>query len=128
TEGLAHWREESARARAASMAAADEAAREGDRLPQAELALREGRERLAEGQRRLLVAEQTARLEESHRTHAQRAVQQLEFREARLTAERDDLPLPDAGELLQLHERVAGIAADLKRGQEALADAERRLP
>ncbi|SFW18000.1 chromosome segregation protein SMC [Nitrosovibrio sp. Nv17] len=126
--GVTHWREEAERARVACEAARDEAMRESGNLPQAESALRACQERLAEVHRYLLLEEQSGRLEESHRAHAERILQQLAARQARLEAERAALPQTDIGELSLLHEQAEDIAAGLAQKQEALAHAERQLP
>ncbi len=97
---------------------------ENEKLPLAESAFRLCQEKLAETQRNLLLVEQAAQLEESHRGHAEKNFRQLELRRTRLTAEHDAMPPPKIEELSHLNRETEETAAGLKHKQEMLAQTE----
>ena len=127
-DSLNRWRGELARASLTHEAGKQKAAAENEKLPLAESAFRLCQEKLNEIQRSLLLAEQTGQLEESHRAHAEKALQQLESRRERLLEEQGALPQPDHDGLSRLQRETEASAAELKQKQEALAQTENRLP
>ncbi|MEE9222556.1 MAG: chromosome segregation protein SMC [Nitrosomonadaceae bacterium] len=127
-ESLDRWREELERASLSLEVGKEKVAAENEKLPQTESAFRLCQEKLSEIQRSLLLAEQTEQLEESHRTHAEKALQQLESRRERLLEEQEALPRPDDEGLLRLQREVESTAAELKLKQESLAQTENQLP
>ncbi len=127
-ESLDRWREELERASLSLEVGKEKVAAENEKLPQTESAFRLCQEKLSEIQRSLLLAEQTEQLEESHRTHAEKALQQLESRRERLLEEQEALPRPDDEGLLRLQREVESTAAELKLKQESLAQTEDQLP
>lgn len=127
-ESLDRWRKELERASLSLEVGKEKVAAENEKLPQTESAFRLCQEKLSEIQRSLLLAEQTGQLEESHRTHAEKALQQLESRRERLLEEQEALPRPDDEGLLRLQREVESTAAELKLKQESLAQTEDQLP
>ena len=127
-ESLDRWREELKRASLSLEVGKEKVAAENEKLPQTESAFRLCQEKLSEIQRSLLLAEQTEQLEESHCTHAEKALQQLESRRKRLLEEQEALPRPDDEGLLRLQREVESTAAELKLKQESLAQTEDQLP
>jgi len=127
-ESLDRWREELKRASLSLEVGKEKVAAENEKLPQTESAFRLCQEKLSEIQRSLLLAEQTEQLEESHCTHAEKALQQLESRRERLLEEQEALPRPDDEGLLRLQREVESTAAELKLKQESLAQTEDQLP
>ena len=127
-DSLNRWRSELGQANLTHQAGKQKAAAENEKLPLAESAFRLCQEKLNEIQRGLLLAEQTGQLEESHRAHAERALQQLESRSERLLEEQGALPQPDHEGLSRLQREAEGSAAELKQKQETLAQTENRLP
>lgn len=124
---LAQWRREYECARVAHEAGKKKAAMENDTLPSADAAFRFCQQALAETQQSLLLLDQAGRLEESHRVHAEKSLQQFESRRARLQAEQDALPDPDAEELAALCRQTDAISSELKHKQETLAQTENLL-
>jgi chromosome segregation protein len=74
------------------------------------------------------LTEQTEQLEESHRTHAEKALLQLESRRERLLEEQEALPRPDDEGLFRLQREVESTVAELKLKQESLVQTEDQLP
>ncbi|TDI77669.1 MAG: chromosome segregation protein SMC [Betaproteobacteria bacterium] len=127
-ESLDRWRKELERASLTLEVGKEKVAAENEKLLQTESAFRLCQEKLSKIQRSLLLAEQTEQLEESHRTHADKALQQLESRRERLLEEQEELSLPDDKGLFRLQSEVESTAADLKLKQESLAQTEDQLP
>ncbi len=127
-DSLNRWCSELARAQLTHEAGKQKTATENEKLPLAESVFRSCQEKLGEMQRGLLLVEQTGQLEESHRTHAEKTLQQLESRRERLLEEQGALPQPDAEGLSRLQRETDSVAADLKQKQEALMLTVERLP
>lgn len=127
-ESLDRWREELERASQTLEVAKEKVAAENEKLPQTESAFRLCQEKLSEIQRSLLLTEQTEQLEESHRTHAEKALLQLESRRERLLEEQEALPRPDDEGLFRLQREVESTVAELKLKQESLVQTEDQLP
>ncbi|MEK7842987.1 MAG: chromosome segregation protein SMC, partial [Pseudomonadota bacterium] len=127
-DSLNRWHSELARAQLTHEAGKQKTATENEKLPLAESVFRSCQEKLGEMQRGLLLVEQTGQLEESHRTHAEKTLQQLESRRERLLEEQGALPQPDDEGLFRLQRETESVAADLKQKQEALAQTVERLP
>ena len=126
-DSLRRWREELDQAMLAREAGKKKAAVENEKLPDADATFRTCQEKLTETQRRLLLAEQAGRLEESHRDHAGKNLGQLESRRLRLVIERDALSQPGADELSCLQQRAEDAAAVLLQKRETLAQTENLL-
>ena len=124
---LIHWREKLEQARLVHEANKRKAAAENEKLPQSDSAFRACQEKLTQTQHSLMLIEQSGRLEENHRTYAEKSIQELELRRKRLLAERDALPPPNTEELSHLNREAEGSAIDLKQKQELLAQSEQRL-
>jgi chromosome segregation protein len=127
-DSLNRWRSELEQAQLTHEASKQKTATESERLPLAESVFRWCQEKMGQIQRSLLLAEQTGQLEESHRAHAEKILQQLESRRERLLEEQGDLPQPDVEGLSRLQRETESVAADLKQKQEALAQTVERLP
>ncbi len=127
-DSLRRWRSEFAQAQQAYETGKQKTATENEKLPLAESAFRLCREKLGEVQRRLLLVEQSGQLEESHRAHAEKTLQQLATRRERLLAEQATLPQADDAELSRLQRETETIAAELKEKQATLAHTLERVP
>ncbi len=127
-ESLDRWREELEQASQTLEVAKEKVAAENEKLPQTESAFRLCQEKFSEIQRSLLLTEQTEQLEESHRTHAEKALLQLESRRERLLEEQEALPRPDDEGLFRLQREVESTVAELKLKQKSLAQTEDQLP
>jgi chromosome segregation protein len=128
TESMNRWRGELVRAELIHEAGKQKAATENERLPIAESVFRSFQERLGEVQRSLLLVEQSGQLEESHRIHAEKSLQQFGLRRERLLEERSSLPQTDGEGLFRLQRETGSVAADLKQKQDELAQAVECLP
>ena len=127
-ENLAHWREELEKADERAVHCEERLTREREALPQAEEAFRVCQQRHAALQRELSQAEQAMQVEETHRTHARRAIEQLRARLARLEQEQAALPKPDADALAFAREEAAELAVKLEDAEARLHAAQARLP
>jgi len=125
---LAHWRGEqkAAQLKAEEAAAAVGLARE--LLPQTEAAFRDCQRRYGELQRELAQAEQALQIEEAHRNHAKKTVQQLEARRQRLQQEAAGLPRPDQAELERRQGELSELATALAQNQAQQQELQNRLP
>ncbi len=110
----------------------EEVAQERQRLPLAEQALRQRQERVNALQGSLSQSEQAWQIENAHRNHALKTLQQLESRRQRLQQEQVALPRPDhaalehhRGELAAAEQALAEIQGRLAHLQERLPAAER---
>ncbi|HSS46593.1 MAG TPA: chromosome segregation protein SMC [Burkholderiales bacterium] len=97
-------------------------------LPEVEQAFRNCQERVLGLQRELAQAQQSAQIEETHRAHAQKMLQQLEIRRLRLLEERETLPKTDQTELQRLKLEQAQAAQALKEKQLKLDSLQQRQP
>lgn len=105
----------------------EKVAAENEKLPQTEAAFHLCQEKLREVQRSLLLTDQTRQLEDSHRTHAEKSLQQLELRREKLLEEKEGLPQPDNEELSRLKREVESTVFELKRKQDSLVQTEEQL-
>ena len=100
----------------------------GVELPVAETALREVQAQAAEVQRELSNLDQTAQLEQSHLNHAERVIDQLKQRHARLAREQIGLAAPPAEQIARqevemetAREQVETYQAQIETAKGALA-------
>ena len=127
TKSLDQWRRELEKASLNFEGSKDKTAAENEKLPQTETAFRLCQEKLREVQRSLLLTDQARQLEESHRTHAEKSLQQLESRREKLLEEKEALPQPDDLELSRLQREIESTAVELKSKQDSLAQTEEQL-
>jgi len=127
-ESLAHWQNELETARLRVEEIGEKSMAEKADLPLAEEALRGCQQRAAELQRSLAQAEQDWQIEETHRSHAVKAMQQLQARRERLSAEQKALPQPDDAALADSREELAVCEMEFEEASAALAALQERLP
>ena len=97
-------------------------------LPLAEEAFRACQSRVSEVQRSLSQSEQGYQIEDAHRAHAVKTLQQLQSRLERLKQEQISLPEPDMGELNHHREELAIAEEQLQELQEELAELQMHIP
>jgi chromosome segregation protein len=97
-------------------------------LPAAEKDYQLQRDQAEQAQNQLAQGEQQLEVERTRRSHTDRVLEQLMVRNARLEEERDQLELPDPGELVRLDRELADVAGILAERREALAIDESELP
>ncbi len=141
TEALTHWGHELEKALAQVGERLARVEAEAGELPGLEQAYRDAQAKLAEAQKAVVVAEQGRQLEQAHRDHAVRTLEQLAGRRARLEHEAaalpagDDPALPDKERdladaeqaLARCHAEVEAHAADLPGCQRAVEEARQAL-
>ncbi len=127
-ENLALWRDERVAAQLKMQQSADAVGEERERLPSMELSLRDCQRRHGELQRELAQAEQALQIEEAHRNHAKKTVQQLEQRRQRLQQEAAGMPRPDAAELERRQGELSELTVELAQGHEQQHTLQSRLP
>lgn len=125
---LGHWRQELVRAEAAVEESRERLETESGNLPLAEEFLRDCQRRYADVQRSLSQAEQSRQIEETHRNHALRTLQQLQARHARLQQEQAGLPAFDGAALEQKEAELQEAAEGLEELGMRLAELEDGLP
>ena len=118
--------QENAQLRVATAAARHE--EEAMRLPEAEQALETASNELTEARRQQSDAEQGARLADADRGHAERTLENLSARRAKLEQERQALDAPDLAQLAAAQERQALAQEELATQQDMLADLQGRVP
>ena len=118
--------QENAQTRVATAVARHEA--EAERLPGAEQALLDATAEVTEARRQQVDAEQGARLADADRGHAQRALENLKARRAKLEQEKSALIAPDDALLAAAQERQTAAQEELARQQNALAALQGRVP
>ncbi len=126
-ESLDQWRRELEKASLNFEGSKEKTAAENEKLPQTETAFRLCQGKLREVQRSLLLTDQARQLEESHRTHAEKSLQQLESRREKLLEEKEALPQPDDLELSRLQREIESTSVELKSKQDSLAQTEEQL-
>ena len=126
-ESLDQWRRELEKAGLNFEGSKEKTAAENEKLPQTETAFRLCQGKLREVQRSLLLTDQARQLEESHRTHAEKSLQQLESRREKLLEEKEALPQPDDLELSRLQREIESTSVELKSKQDSLAQTEEQL-
>ncbi|HSO06686.1 MAG TPA: chromosome segregation protein SMC [Pelomicrobium sp.] len=141
TEALTHWRHELEKALAQARERLARVEAEAGELPGLEQAYRDAQRGLAEAQKAVVMAEQGRQLEQAHRDHALRSLEQLAGRRARLEDEAAGLPagddpalpekerdLADAEQsLARCHAEVEALAGDLPSYQGAVEEARQAL-
>ena len=127
TENLDQWRKELEKAGLDFEGSKEKTKAENEKLPQTETVFRLCQEKLREAQRSLLLTDQSKQLEESNRTHAEKALQQLELRREKLIEEKEALPQPDDLELSRLQREVESAVVELKNKQDSLAQTDGQL-
>ena len=98
-------------AREATLTLEEQAGTTNVQLPEAEAALREAQRKMADAQRELATNEHAAQMEQSHLVHAQRAIEQLKIRQARIARDQIGLTPPEK-------ERLARQQMELEAAQE----------
>ncbi|MBK9521108.1 MAG: chromosome segregation protein SMC [Rhodocyclaceae bacterium] len=98
------------------------------RLPQAEDTLQAAMEALATARRTLNETEQSLRLSEAEKIHAQRSLDAMMQRRARLEADRQALGEPDPALLAAAIDNEAVVGARLSEAHDALAQMQAALP
>jgi chromosome segregation protein len=98
------------------------------RLPEAEAALKAAEEAAQALRRELAQAEQSLRVEEAHKSHADKTLEGLAQRRARLETERGQLEQPDEGALGALQGRVAELNTQVDTKRSRVTDLQQRLP
>jgi chromosome segregation protein len=122
-ESLSLWRDQRVATQLKMQESADTVGQERERLPNMEAAFRDCQRRHGDLQRELTQVEQALHIEEAHRSHARKTVQQLETRRERLRQETAGLPQPDQAELERRQgelEELAGTLAQWQAEQQAL--------
>jgi len=127
TENLGRWRKELEKASLSFEVNKEKTAAENEKLPQTETAFHLCQEKLREVQSSMLLADQARQLEETHRTHAEKSLQQLEARREKLLEEKEALPQPDDLELSRLQREIENTVVDLKSKQDSLVQTEEQL-
>ncbi len=105
-----------------------DATREQGALPDADQAHKAASQALAETNTVLAQTEQSKRLAQTHREHAERILQQLHARRETLSDEQRALVLPDMAALAQLVAAVAGLSQELSGLQQSLAAQQELAP
>ena len=99
-----------------------------ERLPELEAERGEAESAVAEARRDLTQTEQRLRVEETNRSHAQRALEALTQRRARLEEEGGRILGPDEAELARVQARVEELELRLDELNTALAEAQGQWP
>lgn len=125
---LAGWREEHTRADAQIAACEERVREERTKLPLAEDAWRSAGNRRDALQQSVGRAEQSRQVEQTKRVHAEKVLEQLSQRNARLYEEQNVLEKPDTAALLALESHIAEAATRLATERERLVARESALP
>jgi chromosome segregation protein len=123
-EAIGDWQGRLARARDVLAQAQARLAREQAAMPEAERVFRDAQARLDAERERLTETEKTRHLEQAHVAHADKTIQALEARAARLVTECDELVAPDAALMARLAQEAESSRADLARQEGLLAQLE----
>lgn len=126
--GLAQWRTEKSRAEEELAGCQVRVTEESGKLPVAEETYRAAYNRRDELQRSLSAAEQAREVEQTKLAHAERLIEQLAQREARLREEQGALEVPDSAAMEALQREMQRLDQELQAKRETLAEMERRLP
>ena len=127
TESLNKWRREFEQASLKFKNNKEESSIENEKLPQTKAIFHLQQEKSREIQNKLLLTEQDRQLEDSHRIHAEKFLQQLELRREKLLEEQGTLLQPDSSELSRLQREIEGTASELKKKQRYFAQTEEKL-
>ncbi|MBL8503919.1 MAG: chromosome segregation protein SMC [Rhodocyclaceae bacterium] len=122
------WKELLENAAQRAQGAAARHAEAAARLPEAEGALKRAEEAAQALRRELAQAEQSLRVEEAHKSHAEKTLEGLGQRRARLEAERGQLAQPDEAALAMLQGRAADLNAQVESRRARETDFQQRLP
>ncbi|MEZ5613835.1 MAG: chromosome segregation protein SMC [Rhodocyclaceae bacterium] len=98
------------------------------RLPEAESALKASEEAANVLRRELAQAEQALRVEEAHKSHADKTLESLAQRRGRLEAEHGQIEQPDTAALAALQGRVAELDSQVETKRSRVAELQQRLP
>ncbi|MFZ5556870.1 MAG: chromosome segregation protein SMC [Pseudomonadota bacterium] len=115
TAAQAHWGKELEKAAAQVEERARRVETESGELPRIEQAYRDAQARLAEAQKAVVMAEQGRQLEQAHRDHAVRALEQLAGRRTRLEEEAAQLPRGEDSQLPEKERELADLDQELAR-------------
>ncbi len=118
---LEHWRGEFALAGERMVQNQAQLEHESRNLPLAEERFRGCQRRYSELQRSLAQVEQSKQIDETHRAHAQKNLQQLQARRQRLQQEAGSLPRFDIAALAQKEAELADAAGQFETAQAELA-------
>jgi len=99
-----------------------------DRVPELESARQAADTTVAAARRELAQTEQQLRVEETNRASANRALEALQQRRARLESEGAAIQAPDAGLIAEREARVEALQEALEMRQQTLGDLQARLP
>ena len=100
----------------------------GERLPEAEEALRTADAAAAAVRRELNHAEQQIRVEEAHRVSSERTLEALSQRRARLQQEQSAVQAPDTHQLSEREAMLEEVEDGLSRAQAELAELNAQVP
>ncbi|SEP92363.1 chromosome segregation protein SMC [Nitrosomonas ureae] len=115
-ENLRHWRQEKADAELSNQCQLLVYKEENNKLPAVETEFFNHQKKLNAYRDNLLILEQTNQLEENHLSHAEKNIQQLETRFARLSNEQNELISIEPSMLMELQSEIAHIERALKDG------------
>ncbi|HUL40587.1 MAG TPA: chromosome segregation protein SMC [Burkholderiales bacterium] len=104
------------------------AAIQAESLPAAEQDFRTRQDRTGELQRELTQVRQAAQIQDTHREHARKMLEQLQVRHERLASERNGLPEPESAELQSLQNQLALKASVLAENRQKLDSRQHQLP
>ncbi|MBZ0126968.1 MAG: AAA family ATPase, partial [Rhodocyclaceae bacterium] len=124
----ARWKELLENAAQRVQGAAASAWRAAARLPEAESALKAAEETAQALRRELAQAEQGLRVEEAHKSHADKTLDSLGQRRGRLETERGQIEQPDTAALAALQARVAELNTQVEARRSRVEELQRRLP
>jgi chromosome segregation protein len=124
---LIHWHKQMTQAYAAHESSIQTHKIENEKLPEIEANFITRQEALSTFQRNLMLTEQVCQLEESHITHASKAIQQLDSRNDRLQQEQNTLPLPDHEALANLQQELDQTEIGFAQNEQTTAQTEDQL-
>ncbi len=124
----AYWREEQELSQLRLEERRERLEQESASLPDTEERWRERQRQHEALQHALSAARQAVQIEETHRAHAERALQALQVRRGRLTQERNALPRFDADSLSEKEEELAEAAMRLESARATQEALEEQVP
>ncbi|HNQ58327.1 MAG: chromosome segregation protein SMC [Rhodocyclaceae bacterium] len=124
----ARWKELLENAAQRAQGATARHAEAAARLPEAESALKAAEEAAQGVRRELAQAEQGLRVEEAHKSHADKTLESLGQRRGRLETERGQIEQPDTAALAALQARVAELNTQVEARRSRVEELQRRLP
>lgn len=126
-DNLAAWHNEIELAQSTSQEITQIYQTENEKLPEVESFFRSKQEQWLALQKNLLLVQQSEKLHESDRTHADKAIQQLTLRQERLVQEKKSLPLVEDKKLEDLEQNHRLVIAQLEEKQHALVEVTEQL-